>query len=266
MVPADGRSARRTASVLTQLERFVGHEGLGAPPLGPELIEAFCAGGLSDRASSTKGTYRSVLRQVADAPRPAPAAAFGASPARAPYSALERHDLVAMARAQRLSWRRHSALAVIGLCLGAGLRPGELITVRVGDVTFEDTSVIVAVAGRSVRAIAPSEPYATIVGQLAHALADGHLFHPEEAERSYPNFVNDFCRYLVGDPTAAKLSANRCRTSFICDHLAAGTDLSVLLDLAGIKEVESLLRYSVHVEGAPHSKAALRRLLAQERP
>ena len=36
--------------------------------------------------------------------------------------------------------------------------------------------------------------------------------------------------------------------------------------MSGVKEVESLLRYARHVEGAPRSKAALRRLLASERP
>jgi hypothetical protein len=92
------------------------------------------------------------------------------------------------------------------------------------------------------------------------------LFHRQATDRSYYNFVNDFCRQLVCDPAAPKLSANRCRSSFICDHLAAGTPLSVLLEMSGVKEVESLLRYARHVEGAPRSKAALRRLLASERP
>jgi hypothetical protein len=40
----------------------------------------------------------------------------------------------------------------------------------------------------------------------------------------------------------------------------------VLLEMSGIQEVESLLRYSLHVDGAPHSKAALRHQLATERP
>jgi integrase len=267
MLPADGRPARRDASVLARLDRFVAHEGLVAPGVpGPELIEAFCGGGLCGRAPSTKGTYRSVLRRVAESERPARATPFGASPARAPYSDPERDELMAIARAPRLSWRRHSALAVLALCLGAGLRPGELIALRGSDVDLGAAPLTVAVVGGSARMVAPSEPYAAIVCQLADAARDGYLFHPEEADRTYPNVVNDFCRYLVADPAAARLSAPRCRTSFICDHLAARTDLSVLLDLAGITEVGSLLRYSVHVDAAPRSKAALRAALAAERP
>ncbi len=49
----------------------------------------------------------------------------------------------------------------------------------------------------------------------------------------------------------------RCRASFICDHLAAGTPLRELLAITGICEAESLARYARHVRGAP-SKAVLR--------
>ena len=107
-----------------------------------------------------------------------------------------------------------------------------------------------------------SAPYGELLAQVTRDAPGDHLFHPQEAERSYPNFVNDFCRYLVRDPGEATLSANRCRASFICDHLGEGTDLSVLLEMAGIKEVESLLRYARLVPGAPQSKAALRAALA----
>ena len=50
---------------------------------------------------------------------------------------------------------------------------------------------------------------------------------------------------------------SRCRSSFICDHLAAGTPLRELLAITGICQAESLARYARHVDGAP-PKAALR--------
>jgi hypothetical protein len=76
--------------------------------------------------------------------------------------------------------------------------------------------------------------------------------------------VNDFCRFVVHDPSSPKLTVARLRSSFVCDHLSAGTRLSELVALTGIVEVESLLYYSQQVNGAPHSKAALRRALAKE--
>ena len=50
---------------------------------------------------------------------------------------------------------------------------------------------------------------------------------------------------------------SRCRSSFICGHLAAGAPLDELLAVTGICRAESLARYARHVDGAP-AKAALR--------
>ena len=55
-----------------------------------------------------------------------------------------------------------------------------------------------------------------------------------------------------------RLSLRRARSSFICDHLAAGTPLR---DAAGHhrhRQAGSLARYARHVDGAAPSKAALR--------
>jgi hypothetical protein len=56
----------------------------------------------------------------------------------------------------------------------------------------------------------------------------------------------------------------RARSSFICDHLAAGTPIGQVLYLSGICEAESLLRYARHVPGVPGSKAELSKRLRSE--
>ena len=89
----------------------------------------------------------------------------------------------------------------------------------------------------------------------------GYLFCPGGADRAYKNFVNNFCHTLEADPAGPRLSPAAARSSFICDHLAAGTPLRELLYISGICEVESLLRYARHVPGAPRSKAELRKRL-----
>jgi len=93
---------------------------------------------------------------------------------------------------------------------------------------------------------------------------DAFLFHPQQADRSYSNFVNDFARNLTADPASPKLNSSRCRSSFICDHLVSKTPLSVVLEQTGICEVESLLRYARYVSTAPQSKAALRKQMRQQ--
>ena len=83
------------------------------------------------------------------------------------------------------------------------------------------------------------------------------MFRPGPADRGYKNFVTGFAGSLVADPAAPRLSVSRCRSTFICGHLAAGTPVPVLLAITGIREAESLARYARHVDGAP-SKAVLR--------
>jgi integrase len=256
------RLPQRDAYVGRSLARFCAGQGLETSAVA-EVLEAFVVSGLSGRAPSTKGSYRSVLRRIGHCQRPELATAFGASPARAPYSSAERAELAFVATAQRPAWRRASALGLLALGVGAGLRAGELVGVVGTDVVAEDRGVMVHVAGTRARVVLMDAGYAEVVSGLAERSGGGHLFCPGGADRSYKNFVNNFASGLVAGPGAPRLSSGRCRSSFICDHLRAGTALGEVLYLAGITEVESLLRYARHVEGAPRSKAELRaKLLA----
>jgi integrase len=261
-----GRPAVRERSVMARLEQFCDDEGLATVTLGGEVVAAFVDKGLKNRTPSTRGTYRSVLRSLAGPSRTRTGAPFSAAPAPAPYGPEERRELWAVAMAQPKAWRRHSALVLLALGIGAGLRAGEITLASTSDVVGRTGSLRVTVGADAPRTVRVQPDYAALLAQLARRSEGTFLFHRQGVDRTYHNFVNDFCRLLVCDPAAPRLSANRCRSSFICDHLAAGTPLSVLLEMSGIKEVESLLRYARHVEGAPRSKAALRRLLARERP
>ena len=253
--------------MLDGLSRFSSAEGLGpSPPLTAEVIEAFCANGLSGRASSTCGTYRSVLRGLSGWPRSTRATPFPGAFASRPYSSAERAELWAAACSQRSSWRRHSALVLLCCCVGAGLRAGELVAARAEDVICDKETTIVSVGGRSARLVPVSGPYDVVLAELAgDACREEYLFHPEQADRSYKNFVNDFCANLVRDPGSASFSVLRCRSSFLCDHLEAQTPLSVLVEISGLQSVESLRRHAVYVEGVPRTNAGLRRALARGR-
>ncbi len=257
-----GGSAHRAGYVLSGLGRFGRGQGWGEhPPFAPELVEAFVVGGLVGRAASTKGTYRSVLRSLGGSTRPARATPFSGSPAKTPYSAQERAELWSVATSQRRRWRRWSALMLLALGLGAGLRAGELAAAVGDDVMAKPRgSVTVRVGGGGGRTVPVNDVYAkAAIAQQAEQAGPGYLFCPGGADRSYKNFVNNFCYSLEADPAAPRLSSGRARSSFICDHLAAGTPVRELLYISGIYEVESLLRYARHVPGAPSSKAELRK-------
>jgi integrase len=254
-----------TASVLRGLARFADLRGIPAGPeflLDYDVIEAFCVTGLPGRASSTRGTYRSVLYRLAAGVHGEPgrrATPFAGARAPAPYSPAERAELAAIARGQRGPAKRASALAMLVFGAGAGLRPGELAALRGSDVTRRAGRAAVEVRGGPAPRTAPVTcRYAGPALQLARCAGDDYIFRPGPARRGYKNFVNDFARYLVCDPDAPALSMGRARSSFICDHLAAGTPVHELLAITGIIEAESLARYARHVPGISSSKAALR--------
>jgi integrase len=251
------------ASVLRGLAGFA--ERRGIPPaaeclLDYDVIEAFCVAGLAGRAAATRGTYRSVLYRLA-APvcgppglRPTP---FAGAKAPAPYSMAERAGLAAIAWAQRDPRARSSALAMVVFGIGAGLRPGELVALRGSDVHRRGPQVMVQVSGPAGRVVPVTTRYAGRAGELARRAGSGFVFRPGPANRGCKNFVTNFARNLLADPAAPRLTASRARSSFICDHLAAGTPVAVLLAITGIAEAESLARCARHAGGAP-SKAVLR--------
>ena len=149
--------------------------------------------------------------------------------------------------------------------VGAGLRPGELVALRGGDVFRRGRQVLVRVSGPPARVVPVAPRYAGRAWELARRAGSGFVFRPGPAERSYKNFVANFTRDLTADPAAPGLSLRRARSSFICDHLAAGTPVGVLLSVTGIAEAGSLARYARHVAGVSSSKGVLRERWRAER-
>jgi hypothetical protein len=147
-VGAPSRSVRRAGYVVSSLAAFYSGLGIEHPPLTNPVIEAYCRKGLAaGQASATRGTYRSVLRQLSADRRPPLAVSFPGSVAKPAYTLAERAELWQIARSQRRAWRRHSALCLIALSMGAGLPEalereqrrgrlaGRVVTEHVG--TFE---------------------------------------------------------------------------------------------------------------------------------
>jgi len=257
------RAGTVTGPALRGLSRFADARGVPAGReflLDYDVIEAFCVAGLAGRACSTRGTYRSALYRLAVPVHGEPgqrATPFAGAKAPPPYSPAERAELAGIAAAQRDLAKRASALALVVFGIGAGLRPGELVALRGSDVSRRGRQVTVQVSGPAARVVPVSSGYADRAAGLARGAGNGYLFRPGPASRGYKNFVTNFARTLAADPAAPRLTVSRCRSSFICDHLAAGTPLRELLAITGICRAESLARYARHVDGAP-PKAALR--------
>src|SRR5271170_3305078 len=173
------RAPSPEALVLLGLERFCANQGLGSPALADPVIAAYLCTGLEGRAPSTKGTYHSVLRSVGGIETPKGAPRFSGSSAPAPYSAAERAELFAIVRAQRRGWRVRSALALLALCLGAGLRSGELVALKGSDVDKRGGRVLVHVGPPASRVVEMRPSEARLIGQLG-VDADAYFFRPGE--------------------------------------------------------------------------------------
>jgi integrase len=258
-----GPGLRRAESVIRSLRGFGAASGLPASAaclLDYDVIEAFCVTGLRGRAAPTRGTYRSVLYSLAGdvhGPPSCRATPFAGAKAPPPYSLDERAGLISAAGAQRGQAKRTAALAMVWFGIGAGLRPGELAALRGTDVAAAGGTVAVHVAGPAPRTVPVTGRHGPRAEELARGAGDGFVFRPGPAARGYKNFVNGFAGRLAAGPAEPRLSMGRCRASFICDHLAAGTPPGELLAITGIREAGSLARYARHVEGAP-SRAVLR--------
>ena len=107
----------------------------------------------------------------------------------------------------------------------------------------------VHVSGPAARVVPVTPAYAGRAAGLAAAAGHAHLFRPGPADRGYKNFVTNFARALAADPAAPRLTLGRCRSSFICGHLAAGTPVGELLAITGICQAESLAHFARRVGG-----------------
>ena len=167
------RELPRARSVLALLARFAAGQGIAAAPQGLldyDVIEAFCVRGCAGRASSTCGTYRSALYQLARQVHGPPgrrATPFPGARAPVPYSAPERAELAAVAAAQRDAAKRSSALAMVVFGIGAGLRPGELAALRGSDISRRGRQVVVHVSAGAGRVVPVAARYAGRAAGLA---------------------------------------------------------------------------------------------------
>ncbi len=254
---------QRDASVLRRFEEFCALEGLRVDPaLGDgEVVEAFLSISCSRLRAHSLGTYRSTRRRRGHAPRTA--REFPAARAPAPYSERDLAALWSRARHQASERRIANATVLLVALVGAGLRPRELAHLRGSDVLRSKGHVLVRVVADG-RLVPLEDPDASVLIGMSRERRD-YLFRPGATVRDTKNLVGEIAGSLTGDPDEVTLSSGRCRSTFLCAHLANATPLRELCALAGLHDVESLLRYARHVPSAPQSKAQLRALARRQR-
>jgi hypothetical protein len=247
---------QRDASVLRRFEAFCALEGLRVASAleDGDVVEAFLTIGCSTLRAHSLGTYRSTLRRLGGSP--STSRGFPASVAPAPYGARDVTALWARATHQASPARIDNAAVLLAATLGAGLRPRELAHLRATDVLHSQGRVTVRVRTNTARLV-PVEGHSANV-LVALAQTRDYLFRPNARVRNTKNLVGEIAARLVGDRDEVTLSSGRARSTFLCRHLMSDTPLRELCAMAGLREVESLLRYARHVASAPQTKADLR--------
>ena len=222
-------------------------ELIGEPTRGADPFLAAVALKRSGLKSATLGTYAWALRtQGIDT-----GTRHRGSPGSVPYAPDQLACHLLAAKALPDPARRAAALVMIAAAVGAGARPGELLALVPGDLS----PGLLHLPGRMVPI---AEPWAGIL--LANAPQEGeHLFSYGGAKRDRRSYLSDFAARLTRRGAPAPFSMARARATYLCALIQEGRSATEVMYLGGIAEVESLLRYSRQVPGAPGTKAELRR-------
>ena len=236
-------SARAGARALVErYAELIGEPTRGADPfLGAQALKR------SGLRPSTLGTYAWALRQegIDTGTR------HRGSPGSLCYDPdqLACHLLAAKALADPA--RRAAALVMIAAAVGAGVRPGELLALVPRDLS----PGLLRLPGRMVPI---ADPWAGIIGANAPTRGE-HLFSYGSAKRTRRSYLSDFSARMTRPGSPGPFSLPRARATYICALIQEGRSANEVMYLGGIAEVESLLRYSRQVPGAPGTKAELRR-------
>ena len=232
-------------------------------------IERFIAVGLPQyRSNSGRNTIRSRLLRMSHAligPPVAPPALrpLGKSNPSAPYSAKEIIILKSWAIAQSTAQRRWNAEALLSLGLGAGLAGREIINLRVDDLHSDDGGVVVTVRGERSRQVPVLREWERALASGVRPEDGGWLFR-ENRESANRNLITDFVSRSTGK---IQLQARRMHSTWIVQHLEAGTPLVPLMRAAGLESPEALDRFLrfVREPDARGSRNTLRDAVAEAR-
>lgn len=209
-------------------------------------IERFIAVGLPQyRSDSGRNTIRSRLLRMSHVLTSTPVAPpvlrpLGRSDPSAPYSAKEIAILKSWAIAQSTAQRKWNAEALLSLGLGAGLAGREIINLTVDDIRSDDFGVVVAVHGERPRQVPVLREWErALVAGVRSDGGGGWLFRDNRISANR-NLITDFVSRSTGK---IQLQARRMHSTWIVQHLEAGTALVPLMRAAGLESPEALDRF-----------------------
>ncbi len=271
------RVARNTASLLVRYLRWrlSNRTPAGAQPLAMaevgvrEDVNTWLAV-MRSRGTppATLATMRSEVRYVIDALHPdlAPVR-LPYTPAPAPYSDREVATFLAIARYQPTERSQQETTALIALCAGAGLTPGEVTSVTPADLQPLEmgdgfrTYLVRAGRGRQERVVPLRLAFVA-------PLEDALRIHKERRQGTRPlvpklaapGTHGIVARVELSDEVGLDLQAYRLRNTWLVAQMQASVPLADLLRAAGLVSARPLTDLLPHC--APAEPARIQHLLA----
>jgi integrase len=257
-------SAAELMSVVGRLAMFCDGHGIADAQawLEPTTIDWFLDVGCASLSTHTRSTYRARLRRLVEAVRGVDGAKpipLSASPTDRPYTAHDQAGLWSWANGQPTEALRTGCRLLLALGLGCGLSTDEVIDLRAGEVRIAGNgAVVVEIAGRRSRLVICQARWEQVLSEHAQAAGSRFLFRPNavRAKNVVSNFLARAHRGLATPP----VKISRLRDTWMVEHLAAGTPLSVLVAAAGLDGLSSLDRLLPYLPavGAERAERLLR--------
>ncbi len=273
--PTNHTDARRAASALGGLVYWAEQTGRNINPdqlLDHDLIDYYADSALQNLAVATRIGRRSDLHRTA---KGRAGRNVGTRPKREkanvspPYTPDEVDALLLWADRQPSPKRARSMLALLVLGLGAGLGPSDIAGVAGTDVRRDPATGAVSadVTGARPRTVTFLERYEENALHLAATAGQHWIVNPDvdftprtRSALIITNQINE--AYTTTD--APRLSVARCRVTWTCHHLAAGTRLDVIATAAGYKDANAVARYAHFV--TPLNTQAAHTMLRRAQP
>ncbi|GAA1380782.1 hypothetical protein GCM10009638_25660 [Luteococcus sanguinis] len=165
-----------------------------------------------------------------------------------PYSAEELAEVVGWANGQSTAMRRHKALVLLALTVGAGLYTQEVAALKVSDIEVDDDGVLLHVRGEHPREVPVLAEWEGVLRELvanvrpvdpeAFAFASGRT-------NKKPNVVT---RFVQSSNKGGKVEpmTRRMRATWVVEHIKAGVPPQVIAEAAGMVTLRSFDKWLYH--------------------
>ncbi|MFD6341731.1 hypothetical protein [Streptomyces sp. NPDC060131] len=225
----------------------------------PDTVERYALTGMEKLQPSSRRTHRSQLSTIGRgitrrAPWPPQKTTLARNRLAAPYTPEQVAGYLNAAGQQSTPLRTRTAFGLLAGGLGAGLMPGEHLTITGRSVTTtDDGTTVLTITGAKPRAVPVLAAYAP----LMHTLAERHPHEPliGPTNDASKNRLNTLLSHVELPGRLPPLTASSLRTTWLLTLLAARVPLPELLAAAGLASTGTLIDLLPHLPRLPEPDA-----------